>query len=155
MAGVLWGLVEGVGRLEGRPDATIMVTSSPAGFDSYEYDPIYAMSKSGVFALVSSFVPWLERRAIRIVTICPQGIDTAMCPPDMYEKKVREGTFASPADMAESILSIYEGAQHGEVWGWLGNGVGTVRYERPPPVPYSESLGALAPWTPSLPQAVS
>lgn len=116
IAGVYHGIVAAVPHMTGRPGATILATASGAGVAPYPGDPVYAMSKYAVVGLASSLAPALDGRGIRILTICPNGIETTMCPPDLFDKKVAENSFSTPRFMAEAMLEVYGTGKAGEVW---------------------------------------
>ncbi|MDF7774868.1 SDR family NAD(P)-dependent oxidoreductase [Sphingomonas sp. AOB5] len=116
MGGVLYGIHACRGLLEQRADATILVTSSVAGVRPYLADPIYSMTKHGLIGLVGSLAPALDKRGVRIVTVCPSGIETGMVPPDVHQKRSSDRSFAPPSHMAGSIVEIYQRAQPGETW---------------------------------------
>ena len=116
VAGVVHGILAVLPHLEGRAGATILVTASNAGVKPFPGDPFYAMSKHALVGLASSLAPALAERGIRIVTVCPAGIDTPMCPPDLHERKQAENSFSSPRFMAEAFAEIFDCAKTGEIW---------------------------------------
>jgi len=116
IAGVHHGIIAAIEHMAHRPDATIIVTASGAGVTPYGRDPVYAMSKYAVVGLASSLAEPLTSRGIRILTVCPNGIETTMCPPDLAERKQRENSFSTPRFMAEATVEIFERGLSGEVW---------------------------------------
>ena len=113
--GPLWGTLACL-PFVARRKGTILVTASASGLRPYPADPTYTMVKYGVVGLVSALGPTLEEMGVRIVTVCPNGIDTPMSPPDLHAKKTREGTFSPPSHMAKAVMHIYENAKAGEIW---------------------------------------
>ena len=116
VGGALFGIIAAIPLMEGRDGATIILTASGAGITGYPKDVLYSVAKSGTIALANNLAPLLEPKGIRILSISPHGIDTPMCPPDLYEKKQSENSFSSPRDMAEAVMYVYENAKAGEVW---------------------------------------
>ena len=114
--GPMYGILAAMPLMEGRQGATIILTASGAGIKAYPQDVPYSVSKAGTIFLANCMGALLGPKGIRVLSISPHGIDTPMCPPDLYEKKKRENTFSTPRDMAEAVLYAYEHGKPGEVW---------------------------------------
>lgn len=115
--GAMFGIRAAIPFMQGRHQATIMITASGAGLRGYPQDVAYSVSKAGAVFLASCMATLLTDKGIRVMSISPHGIDTPMCPPDLYEKKKSEGSFSSPRDMAEAVLHVYQHGKSGETWG--------------------------------------
>lgn len=133
LAGVLNGVRACLPVLERTEGATIMALSSVAGIRAYPADPLYSMTKHGVIGLGRSLAPALAEKGVRLMMVCPSGIETAMVPPDLHEKRSAEGSFAPPSHMAESILQMWREAAPGEIW--LGRSYDPPRPYVPAPPP--------------------
>ena len=75
------------------------------------------MTKHGVIGLVTSPAPSLGAVGVPLFALCPGGVETGMVPPDLREKRTREGSFSSPGSLAEEFMRILDMAQPGES-GW-------------------------------------
>lgn len=116
VAGSIYGILAARRYMEGRDNATIILTASGAGIQGYPRDVPYSISKAAVICLANNMASLLAPDGIRVLSISPYGIDTPMCPPDLYEMKKAAGTFSSARDMAEAVLYAYDHAESGEAW---------------------------------------
>jgi 3alpha(or 20beta)-hydroxysteroid dehydrogenase len=116
MGGVLYGILACMPIMEGRPGATIFAIASVAGVRPYVADPLYAMSKFGVIGLAGSLAPTLQAKGIRLLSVCPSGIDTGLVPPDVREKRIANGSFSPPSHVADALAQIYTEGASGEIW---------------------------------------
>lgn len=113
--GVIWGVLACLPAIE-RSGGTIMVMSSAGGLQPVPFDPAYAMTKHGLVGFARSIAPGIAERGVRLVTVCPHSVDTAMQPPDLVEINQAHGYSSPPSHMAASTLHIYDHAKSGEVW---------------------------------------
>lgn len=135
LGGAVYGVHACLPLLAKCAEATILITSSSAGIRPYIHDPLYVMAKYGLVGLVGSLGPTLEERGIRIVCICPAGIETPMWSRDAVERKrAAGGKFSTPEFMAQAVLDIYRQARSGEVW-IGGEEQPARRHETPPFMP--------------------
>ena len=136
--GTVFGVIASLPYLE-RQGGHIIVTSSGAGLSPYPGDPMYAMAKYGLIGLSLSLAPTLAERGVAINVVCPRGIDTPMCPPDLRAKKEAEGTFAPPSHLADTVAHMLDHAGNGEIWlGRVGEGPCQFKPTEPaPPAPVS------------------
>jgi len=120
VGGVAYGLAATIPLLERGGGGDILITSSGAGIQPYEPDPVYAASKYSLVGLARSLTPWMTRRGIRINVICPHSVLTGMIPKDLRE--LPDKTFSPPSYIAESVLDILRSGETGRVW--VARGVG-------------------------------
>ncbi len=92
----------------------VVVTSSTAGVQPFEPDPIYSGSKYALIGLARSLTPWLAKRGIRINVICPHSILTGIIPKDLRERPDKK--FSPPSYIADSVIRILESGETGRVW---------------------------------------
>jgi NAD(P)-dependent dehydrogenase (short-subunit alcohol dehydrogenase family) len=111
--GVGFGLAATIPLLEAE-GGDIIVTSSTAGVQAYEPDPVYSGSKYAVIGLSRSLTPWLAKRGIRINVICPHSILTGIVPEDL--RALPDKKFSPPSYIAESVIRILESGETGHVW---------------------------------------
>ncbi len=116
MGGVIYGILACMPIMENRPGATIFAIASVAGVRPYVADPLYAMSKFGVIGLAGSLAPSLLPKGIRLLSVCPSGIDTGLVPPDVREKRIANGSFSPPSHVADALAHIYVEGVSGEIW---------------------------------------
>lgn len=113
----LHGVVHGVNALVPLmgDGGTIIATASAAALDLNKLDPFYAASKAAVIAYIRSMAPILAPRGIRIASLCPVGVETAMTPTDLRDPT---GTSrrATPEDLAAAVAMMLDQAQSGEAW---------------------------------------
>jgi 3alpha(or 20beta)-hydroxysteroid dehydrogenase len=121
--GVVLGLLAAVPYIQSRGGGKILITSSTAGLDPYEKDPVYSLTKSGLIAFARSVAPALDRRGITAMVLCPGSTDTSFFP-DKW-KRVEGGTVVSvssnrplqsPDLVAEAALVALLTGKSGEVW---------------------------------------
>jgi NAD(P)-dependent dehydrogenase (short-subunit alcohol dehydrogenase family) len=113
------GVVYGVRRLNRvmPTGSTIVVTASLAGLVGIPDDPIYGLTKHAVVGFVRSVAPQLEKRGIRIQTVCPGWADTALTPPEFKENLLSRGfRLLQPSEVAEGVWAAYKSEGTGEAW---------------------------------------
>jgi NAD(P)-dependent dehydrogenase (short-subunit alcohol dehydrogenase family) len=116
VAGVVNGINACLPSLESRSGATVFVTSSTSGIRPFLEDPLYVLTKYSLVGFVGALGPTFEAKGMRIICVCPNGIDTPGLPREPAAKKRAAQTFSSPRFMAEAFLEIYGKAKSGEVW---------------------------------------
>jgi NAD(P)-dependent dehydrogenase (short-subunit alcohol dehydrogenase family) len=131
--GVVYGLLACHDLLAAASDAGVVVLDSTAGLWGFALDPIYAMSKHALTGLVQSWAPALERDGIRLTAVCPGGIETQMCPPDLAEEIASRRGFAGPEYAAAAIERAVRAGRPGEFWMARSADKGTWRYDLPEP----------------------
>jgi NAD(P)-dependent dehydrogenase (short-subunit alcohol dehydrogenase family) len=131
--GVVYGLLACHDLLAAAPDAGAVVLDSTAGLWGFALDPIYAMSKHALTGLVRSWAPALARDGIRLTAVCPGGIETRMCPPDLAEEIASRNGFAGPEYAAAAIERAVRSGRPGEFWMARSADKGTWQYQLPEP----------------------
>jgi NAD(P)-dependent dehydrogenase (short-subunit alcohol dehydrogenase family) len=114
--GVVLGVIHTLPLLEAS-GGTIIATSSTAGVKPLPWDPFYSMVKTGVIALVRSAGPLLKERGVRLMALCPEGIESEMAPPDLKAKRIAEGKAYAPGSwIAEAVREILDNGEPGDIW---------------------------------------
>ena len=114
--GVIFGILTLLPLLRKSDDAKILITSSATGLAPFAADPIYAMSKHAITGLVRSLAPSLANENIKLMAVCPAGIETAMTPPDIREHYETTSGFATSAYAACAIEHILAVGAAGDNW---------------------------------------
>lgn len=127
--GVAFGVLAALGPLAAS-GGDVIVTASIAGLVPYPADPVYAVSKHAVVALVSSFAPLLDARGVRINAICPGGIETDMAPPDV-RARVR---LSPPSFIADVVVGILDSPTSGSLYVAMSDEPGGVWRHQPAPL---------------------
>ena len=111
--GVLFGL-RSLLPVMNQQGGCITVTASMAGLVPIAYDPIYAMSKHAVVGLIRSLEQDPERQNanVRINSICPGGVATALVPEQFAAMKA---TMMDPEIIASEIINLWQQGAHGEI----------------------------------------
>ncbi len=126
--GVAFGLLAALDPLAAS-GGDVIVTASIAGLMPYPADPVYAVSKHAVVAMVSNFAPLLEARGVRINAICPGGIETDMAPPDVKAAH----RLSPPSFISDVVVDILDESTSGSVYVALSDEPGGVwRHESAP-----------------------
>ena len=110
--GVLFGL-RSLLPVMNQQGGCITVTASMAGLVPIAYDPIYAMSKHAVVGLVRSLAETKGPDGrLRVNSICPGGVATALVPQQLVDLKA---TMMDPEVIASEIIDLWQRGAHGEV----------------------------------------
>ena len=105
--GVFFGVRALVPLIEASGGGSIVVTASIAGMTPLARDPIYAMTKHAVVALVRSLATDLATRGISINAVCPGTVATGMVPPAARASLEGAGVhLLDPNDIADTVLSL-------------------------------------------------
>ena len=104
VAGVVNGINACLPSLESRSGATVFVTSSTSGIRPFLEDPLYVLTKYSLVGFVGALGPTFEAKGMRIICVCPNGIDTPGLPHEPAAKKREAQTFSSPRFMADRGL---------------------------------------------------
>ena len=113
------GVVFGVRRLDRvmPTGSTIVVTASLAGLTAIPDDPIYGLTKHAVVGFVRSVAPQLQKRGIRIQSVCPGWADTGLLTSDFKQELDGRGyRLLEPSQVAEGVWAAYESEGTGEAW---------------------------------------
>ena len=113
------GVVFGVRRLDRvmPTGSTIIVTASLAGLTAIPDDPIYGLTKHAVVGFVRSVAPQLQKRGIRIQSVCPGWANTGLLTPDFKQELGGRGyRLLEPSKVAEGVWAAYQSAGTGEAW---------------------------------------
>jgi NAD(P)-dependent dehydrogenase (short-subunit alcohol dehydrogenase family) len=106
MAG-LYAVWEGVPYLRRTGGGTIVFVTSAVGKRGVPRSAVYCASKFAVHGLAESIRPELRPENIRVITVCPPGVDTPF-----FENNGRTGRHGFPlhpaADIARGIVSAIE-----------------------------------------------
>jgi NAD(P)-dependent dehydrogenase (short-subunit alcohol dehydrogenase family) len=95
----------------------IVVNASVGGLMAYRADPVYAMSKHAVIGLVRSSTRALERRGVRVHTLCPGVVDTPLLPEGIRAEVEAAGLKPlSPAEVAGAVLDLAQKRRAGGIW---------------------------------------
>ncbi len=78
---VFYGVQAAIPALRRSGGGAVLVTSSVAGLNEFEFDPVYAMTKHAVTGLVRALALPLASEGIRISAICPAFVDTGFIGP--------------------------------------------------------------------------
>lgn len=122
------GMVYGVlAALEATGLTNIVITASGAAILPLEMDPYYTATKFAELGFGLALAPLLEPRGIRLDVICPGAIDTSITAPDVRDMLKQE----PPTFIAESVLTLVNGAEMGPAWLALNEQSGLQRYDVP------------------------
>lgn len=114
--GVLYGL-QSLAPLMGDGGGDIVVNASVGGLMAYRADPVYAMSKHAVIGLVRSSARALERRGVRVHTLCPGVVDTPLLPAGIRGEVEAAGLKPlSAAEVASTVLALADQERPGGIW---------------------------------------
>jgi len=98
-----------VDQMRGRGAPGVIInTSSIAAFSAMPADPAYSASKHGILAFGRSCKPLHERFNIRVMTICPGIVDTAIVPKEAewLAPALAAVKMLQPEDIARTVLEI-------------------------------------------------
>lgn len=114
--GVLYGL-QVLAPLMAEAGGDIIVNASVGGLMAYRADPVYAMSKHAVIGLVRSSARALERRGVRVHTLCPGVVDTPLLPDAMRAEVEAAGLKPlSAAEVAGAVVDLMATERPGRIW---------------------------------------
>jgi len=88
--------------IEGHGGAIINICSL-AGLSGRAGEAAYAAAKFGVRGFSQSVFAEVQEYGIKVSTICPGYVDTALIPPN---RRVDRGKMLSPADVAEAVYMV-------------------------------------------------
>jgi NAD(P)-dependent dehydrogenase (short-subunit alcohol dehydrogenase family) len=95
----------------------IVVNASVGGLMAYRADPLYAMTKHAVIGLVRSSTRALERRGIRLHTLCPGVVDTPLLPDGIRADVEAAGLKPlSAGEVAAAVLDLMGTERPGGIW---------------------------------------
>jgi NAD(P)-dependent dehydrogenase (short-subunit alcohol dehydrogenase family) len=95
----------------------IVVNASVGGLMAYRADPVYAMTKHAVIGLVRSSTRALERRGVRLHTLCPGVVDTPLLPDGIRADVEAAGLKPLAAgDVAAAVLDLMAQPRAGGIW---------------------------------------
>lgn len=102
---VFYGVQAAIPVLRRSGGGAVLVTSSIAGLNEFEFDPVYAMTKHAVTGLVRALALPLAAEGIRISAICPAFVDTGFIGP--YREMFRAAGYSlmSPVAVAEAAVA--------------------------------------------------
>jgi 3-oxoacyl-[acyl-carrier protein] reductase len=104
------GTHEAIRLMRGRGGGVIVNTGSVAAFGPMPADPAYSASKAGIVNFTQSCKPLHESLGIRVMTVCPGIVDTAIVPRDAawLQPALASLKALAPRDIAEVVVSIIE-----------------------------------------------
>ena len=104
------GTHEAIRLMRGRGAGVIVNTGSVAAFAPMPADPAYSASKAGIVNFTQSCKPLHESLGIRVMTVCPGIVDTAIVPRDAawLQPALASLKALAPRDIAEVVVSIVE-----------------------------------------------
>jgi NAD(P)-dependent dehydrogenase (short-subunit alcohol dehydrogenase family) len=115
--GVLYGVQALAPIMEAGGGGDIVVNASVGGLMAYRADPVYAMSKHAVIGLVRSSARALERRGVRVHTLCPGVVDTPLLPDAVRAEVEAAGLKPLAAgDVAATVLDLMGKERPGGIW---------------------------------------
>lgn len=104
------GTHEAIRLMRGRGAGVIVNTGSVAAFAPMPADPAYSASKAGIVNFTQSCQPLHESLGIRVMTVCPGIVDTAIVPRDAewLQPALASLKALTPRDIAEVVVSVIE-----------------------------------------------
>lgn len=113
--GVVYGTVAAARAMAERGGGSIVATASVAGLVGYGPAPLYAATKAGVVAMVTSFGSAFDAVGVRINAICPGGVATPMVGIDPGVAAAMP-TMLAPADLAAEMIATADDGEPGAVY---------------------------------------
>jgi short-subunit dehydrogenase len=86
-----------------RRSGTIVNICSLAGLTGKAGEAVYAAAKFGVRGFSQSVFEEVREYGIKVSTICPGYVDTALIPPN---RRVHRSKMLSPEDVAEAVYEV-------------------------------------------------
>ncbi len=115
--GVFFGARAVVPAIARRGGGAIVATASLAGLIAYSPDPVYAMTKAAVVALVRALAPQLEAHGITVNAICPGLVDTPLLGPEARALAAGAGFPLIPVtDIADAVHGRVVGSETGQAF---------------------------------------